>query len=130
MTLRLLFCILWLLVNLSGPKVFAQSYNPTIDVQHYLFALRVSDQNNIITGDAAVTLVLKPPADSFQLDLSNINSEGKGMKVLSVKENGRPVKFTHTHDNLIIHISPASRGEHTYEIRYEGIPADGLIISN
>src|ERR1700744_1015376 len=108
----------------------AQAYNPVIDVLHYDFSLQLNDDNNSILGSAAVTVQFRENAQECSLDLTEKNSAGKGMTVLSVKENGQPVRFSQDSQHLILHTAAKTGGEHTYTIRYEGIPADGLIISN
>src|ERR1700735_1741223 len=70
----------------------AQAYNPVIDVQHYDFSLRLNDENNIILGDAAITVEFRTDARQFELDLRGKNAAGKGMTVLSVKEGGQPIQ--------------------------------------
>ncbi|HEY4209800.1 MAG TPA: M1 family metallopeptidase [Puia sp.] len=117
----------------------AQRYNPVVDVIHYSFGLTVSDSNDIIRGDATITLAFKERADSFFLDLAGVDKAGKGMKVLSVKEKGSPVKFRQDPEHLIIYAGgqghaggkgyAGDAGQHSFIIRYQGVPADGLIIS-
>lgn len=108
----------------------AQAYNPVIDVLHYDFSLRLNDDNNSILGSAAITIQFKENAPECALDLTEKNSTGKGIAVLSVKENDHPIRFSQDSQHLIIHATAKAGDRHTYTIRYEGIPADGLIISN
>ncbi|HEY6900821.1 MAG TPA: M1 family metallopeptidase, partial [Puia sp.] len=108
----------------------AQPYNPTIDVQHYDFTLEVSDSSNNIRGEAAITIRFRADAPSFTLDLTRRNSEGKGMTVTSVKEGTKGVRFTQNSTQLLFNVPIKSGDERTYTVTYEGIPADGLIISN
>lgn len=118
------------LLMLSAAVARSQTYNGTIDVQHYDFSLTVNDDNNIIKGSTAVTVLFRQDAATFSLDLTRRNNEGKGMTVKTVTENGKSVRFTQNSEKLLFH-TPAKTGEtHTYTIVYEGIPADGLIISN
>lgn len=119
---------LLLLLGISCTSVLGQSYNPIIDVQHYAYELQVNDQNNRISGVAAITLVFRQTADSFFLDLTNVDAEGKGMRVISVRADTHVAGFTHKKDHLFIRTKAIPGEQHTYEIRYEGIPADGLII--
>ncbi len=108
----------------------AQPYNPTIDVQHYDFSLEVGDDNDKIRGEAVVTVLFKEDAAGFALDLTRRNVEGKGMTVTSVKEKDKAVRFTQNSSQLLFHVPAQSGEQHIYTITYEGIPADGLIISN
>jgi aminopeptidase N len=108
----------------------AQSYNADIDVQHYGYSLELNDNNNDIKGSAAITVEFKKDVSSFPLDLVKKNSTGKGMTVASVTENGTPVRFDQDSDRLILHTAGKSGSQHVYLVQYEGIPADGLIITN
>jgi len=117
--------LVFLLVFCSA--AVGQGYNPAIDVQHYTFALTVNDANDTLAGDAAITLTFKQPADSFFLDLAGVGSNGKGMKVSSVRNDAGAVKFSQSKERLIIY--DHASGQHTYRIFYGGVPADGLIIS-
>ena len=110
-------------------NVFAQPYNAAIDVRHYDFSLDLTDSNNTIHGQAAITLQFKENAPDFTIDLTQRNEEGKGMTVTAVKEGNKTLRFTQNNQQLIIHTPGAPGAQHTYTIRYEGIPADGLIIA-
>jgi aminopeptidase N len=109
---------------------FAQLYNPVIDVQHYDFSLALNDENNSIRGTAVITVLFRQNASQFTLDLKEKNSDGKGMTVLSASEKNLPVSFSQDSDHLILQTGSLGGTQHTYTIRYEGIPADGLIITN
>jgi aminopeptidase N len=108
----------------------AQLYNPVIDVQHYDFSLALNDDSNSIRGTAVVTVRFRTNAGQFQLDLAARNAKGAGMTVLSVSERNLPVPFTQDSSHLILRTTAINGSQHTYTIRYEGIPADGLIIGN
>jgi aminopeptidase N len=115
--------LFWLPLLILSQTVLAQSYNPVIDVLHYDFSIKVNDLNNRIDGNAAITLEFKKSTDSFLLDLA-------GMSVSSVKINNRSTAFRQTKSHLIIYSAGKPRQQYTFNIRYQGIPADGLIISN
>lgn len=121
---------LFAVLLLSGSRLAAQSYNPSIDVQHYDFLLELNDSNNIIRGVASVNLEFTKTVDQFALDFTQKNDEGKGMTVTSVSMDGAKVPFTQDAQQLFIHSRGAAGQKHTYIIIYSGIPADGLIISN
>jgi aminopeptidase N len=125
---RLLFTMIIVIVAISTAP--AQVYNPVIDVRHYDFSIALNDDNNSIRGTAIVTLSFSQPAAQFALDLTAKNAAGKGMTVLSVSEDRRPVTFTQDSTHLILQTGGSPGSQHSYTIRYEGIPADGLIISN
>lgn len=116
------------------PGIFAKDkykLNPYMDVIHYEFAISLNDSSDIIRGETAITIDFKGLLDTFEFDLKNINREGKGMNVISVTFNGKPIKWTHKDDKVIITAeSPAEPGSAgVIIISYSGIPADGLIIS-
>jgi aminopeptidase N len=106
----------------------AQLYNPVIDVQHYDFSLALNDDSNSIRGTAVVTVLFRTSTPQFQLDLTEKNSAGKGMTVLSVSEHNQPVPFTQDSSHLILQTPGTPNSQHSYTIRYEGVPADGLKI--
>jgi len=122
------FFILFLAAGLTL-VAHAQPYNNTIDVQHYDFSLDLNDSNNVIRGQAAVTVLFRSDAAGFQLDLARKNEAGKGMVVNKISENGGGIRFTQNTGELLFHVSARAGETHTYTIFYEGIPADGLIIS-
>jgi len=107
---------------------FAQ-LNPAIDVQHYRFAVQLNDSNNIIKGDATITIKFKQNVNNVELDLVSKRSDGKGMNVTNVTKNGSTLNFTQDAQHIIINDTGRNGTENIYTIVYEGIPADGLIIS-
>lgn len=127
---RLLLRTLTVVFFLPCIRLAAQPYNPAIDVQHYDFSLILGDSNNTIRGAARVTLQFRENAPDFHLDLTSRNAAGKGMTVTSISENDKPLTFSQEGDRLIIHTSGTAGTLHSYDIRYQGIPADGLIIAN
>jgi aminopeptidase N len=120
-------CLFFTLASLGQQAL----YNPSIDVQHYEFNVRVSDANDSLYGRAVITVRFTEKTNAVRFDLMNINDTARGMMVLEVKENGKPLLFTHR--NNVINISLAKNAVldevRKFEISYKGIPADGLIIS-
>jgi len=111
-----------------------QSYNPAIDVQSYFYSINVYDSTDKFSADAMVSLRIKQPVKSFWLDLKNVDDQGKGMRVKEVSKltAGHPeisLHFKHEKDRLIIEDPADTQRRRFYVIRYEGVPADGLIIS-
>jgi len=101
----------------------------TIDVQHYRFSLTLNDSNNIIKGEAIVTIKFLQDVGTVKLDLVQQKPDGKGMLVNAVMQDGKAVGFIQDVQHIIIQ-SAAKVGQVTsYAIKYEGIPADGLVIS-
>ena len=55
-----------------------------IDILNYTFELHLSDDNDIIKGNANINLHISPNEENIRLDLISINKEGRGMEVQSV----------------------------------------------
>jgi len=102
-----------------------------IDVLHYKFEVEVSDQSDTIKGRALITLRFKVPSNKFWLNLVSPNGKGKGMIAYKVKEADEILSSAHGNDSLMIWLKkPGKKDEtRTFEVLYQGIPADGLIIS-
>jgi aminopeptidase N len=121
LVLALLFCT---------PSALADNYprQPSIDIQHYIFRVTVSDENDEIAGETTVSVrFVKDGVASFWLDLASA-ANGKGMTVSEVTSAGAAVKFAHQAGRLTIQLdAPAKAGElREYTVKYRGIPADGL----
>lgn len=107
---------------------------PSVDVQHYVFRLAISDGTNAIAGETTVTLRLtKDNVESFWLDLIGRKQakDSVGMRVLKVSLNGQKVGFSHRNDRLYVSLPYGQPKQNmlTLLVQYDGIPADGLIIS-
>jgi aminopeptidase N len=107
----------------------AQVPGATIDVQHYTFAIQLNDDNNNIKGEATVAVKFLKDASFFNLNLVKKNAKGNGMTVSTITENGKNLKFEQDSDAVKIYTAVKAPSRHNYVITYEGIPADGLIIS-
>jgi aminopeptidase N len=105
--------------------------NSAIDVTQYIFRLEVNDTNDIIHGNASITIKFNNPVSDFEIDLINKDASGKGMEVTGVSLDGNKINYQHQNNRLrIILPSPAkSLNIYTFQISYEGIPQDGLIIT-
>ncbi len=125
---KVTLCFLFISIGFAF-KISAQVPGAPIDVQHYNFALQLNDADNTIKGDAAVSVKFLKDASSFNLDLVKKKSDGKGMTVTQVKENGKAIQFTQSDEKLTLSAAAKTNTTHTYTITYAGIPADGLIIS-
>jgi aminopeptidase N len=108
--------------------LFSQVPNNGIDVQHYTFNIFLNDSNNIIRGEAEITTKFTKPVDQVVFDLVSKNDEGNGMTVKAVNKNGAAINFSQEGQHLIIDEKAKTGEEKIYNISYEGIPADGLII--
>lgn len=116
------------ILTLSMFSTMAQSSGP-IDVQQYKFHIQLNDENDEIKGQAEIKINLANTDAQFSLDLINKGSDGKGMTVLSVKENNQLLKFKQDSNKVWISPKSKSTGAHTFIISYEGIPSNGLVIA-
>ncbi|HYE96509.1 MAG TPA: M1 family metallopeptidase [Rubricoccaceae bacterium] len=109
----------------------AQRPGAAFDVDHYRFALTLSDTTDVIQGEATVDVAVLATTDQVVLDLIGRQEDGKGMAVSSVMENGQPRAFQHGDNRLSITLpEPARQGDRRqFVVTYSGIPADGLVIS-
>ena len=130
-----------LLVLLLIPCVLEADTYPRqtgVDAIHYVFRLALSDASDRIAGEATVTVkFLLDKVGDVQLDLTS-PSAGKGMSVQSVRrgsvtETPGPaadnVVYTHANNRLRLVLPAASKAgqEFTFTVRYQGIPAKGLL---
>jgi aminopeptidase N len=118
----LIVCLLFL-----HAFAYAQS---SVDVQHYRFALQLTDASDTIKGTAHITIQFSEPAQHFYLSLASVK-EGKGMTVRGITSGDTVFSFTHARDTLFVSLPQAvpAKTVKTISITYAGIPADGLIIS-
>lgn len=105
----------------------AQS-NPSIDVQHYIYDVILSDQSDTVKGKATIDLLFAADASQVSIDLANIKS-GKGMQVSSVTAEGQAINYKHAGDKILMELAGKKGDRKAITISYAGIPADGLIIS-
>jgi len=113
-----------------APLVFADTYprQPGVDVQHYVFRVTLSDDNDEIAGETTVDLrFLEDGVAQFALDLASAK-EGKGMIVSEVTANGAALRYSHAADRLNITLGAAPKpGERRQvTVKYRGIPSGGL----
>lgn len=102
----------------------------TIDVLSYRFEIDLNDTSDVIHGIADIEIAFRNDVEQFELDLSYKPEGSKGMKVKKITEDGQVISFTQADDRIILHIPPAHHGtRRSYRIIYNGIPGDGLIIS-
>ncbi len=119
-----------LFLTLCTSNIFSQRNN--VDVRHYLFDIALNDSTDMIRGKATIQFKMLKAAGSATFDLAGYDrSTGKGMRVTGISENNKALKFTSQPDNIVIDFATkAEAGEDkTVTITYEGVPADGLIIS-
>lgn len=106
--------------------------NSAIDVTQYIFQLEVNDLNDVITGQASVSIHFKNSISEFELDLTNKDATGEGMEVQQVLLGTKGLTFAHKNNRLKIMLPTSAKADDvlTFEIMYSGIPQDGLIIGN
>ena len=119
-----------ILLLFSGIFLHAQMPSNGLDVKHYSFSIQLNDSNNNIKGNAVITTDFTNNEDKVIFDLTNKNDDGKGMTVTSVTKNNVKISFLQDSQHLIIMDAAQKNAQRIYHINYEGIPADGLIISN
>lgn len=113
---------------------FAQS-SPSlnrIDALHYTFEIEVSDKNDqIIAYTSLLFRVKQQDMDTLLLDLIAKDDTGTGMLVKEVSLNENVLSFTQHPELLKILVDEPLERNYigTLHIKYQGIPADGLIIS-
>ena len=122
---------LLLLILGIGFKSIAQKHQENaskIDVQHYRFEMRLSDEHDTIEGLATIEVLFKKDVETFELDLVN-EKNGKGMKLNAIMRDNVIPYHTHEKDKLTITANAKAGEKKTYIISYKGVPQTGLIIS-
>ncbi|HEB62719.1 MAG TPA: M1 family peptidase [Bacteroidetes bacterium] len=124
--------LLLFLLLLTNTYAQVEKQNPQIDkidILHYNFDITVNDTNDIIDAYAKVKILFKQNTGNFYLDLTN-KSGSKGMETIFVGANRYELEYEHKDNKLYIFEKQWNKGDTVeFEIRYSGIPADGLIIS-
>ena len=108
--------------------------NWDIDVQHYAFALQLSDDSDSITGQATVEFrFLAPGYTAVRLDLVKRSAalEDRGMVVDRVHMSGTDLGFRHEDDQIFIELGRESHAQERIRltVEYHGVPATGLKIA-
>jgi len=130
---RLLILFFTLLFIQAGSYADFYPRDPNIDVLSYIFNVKLSDETDDIVCRAVIEVnFLKNGIDQFYLDLVDKESrdDGKGMFVTGISQNGKELTFSHKNNRLEVNLQePAKFNEKsTFNINYQGVPADGLII--
>lgn len=131
---KLFLLLLGLTLNLSHAQ--AQEHEQRlqeIDIQHYQFRLELNDSTNVIRGEATIQLTFLKSVSQFYLDLVAYQGEvGTGMQIKDIQEGGESLDFYHQENKLLIQLGTNTPAKTTkiFTIKYIGIPADGLVISN
>jgi len=109
---------------------FADTYprQPGVDVVHYVFNLKISDDSAQIEGDTAVRFrAVTGGLSRIVLDLGSSDGE-RGMTIAAVKEGDKSLEFSHESDRVAIQLpTPTAIGEErTVSVQYRGAPRSGL----
>lgn len=133
--MKLKHLILSLILSISSLYSFADTYprNYAVDILHYAFELKLSDNTDEIIGKTTISVLIKAnDVKQIRLDLVNQTEQRmqKGMIVSSVSYNETALSFTHKNDALIIQLPSAATKDATIKlvISYHGVPAGGLKI--
>jgi aminopeptidase N len=111
------------------PVLAADERKAWIDVQSYAIEVELNDTSDKIVVKETVVFDWRDTKKTPYFDLIQVQKNGKGMVVKSVSEKGRQLQFIHDQNRLLL-TGLQFTGSSTIELefRFEGIPADGLII--
>jgi aminopeptidase N len=125
---KTLLLILYISSIVTG---IAQKPGTAIDIQRYKFNITLTDSSDLVIGNTTAEILFSHDTQAITLDLISKNNSQKGMVVLQVTENGQPLDFKHANNIISIQFPTIiKKGERkSIEIKYEGVPGDGLIIS-
>jgi aminopeptidase N len=128
---KIRFLLLLILICHAGSAFDGYHRSFSIDVLHYEFSLAINDTTDRIAGKAVIYLKQMSETDSIAFDLRGLTDDGRGMIVEGVLENGEGIKWVQLKEKLIVFIKDNTKLSDTlkFAITYNGIPADGLIIS-
>ena len=93
---------------LFAPPLHADPYlRQPIDVEHYRFALTLSDSSDRIVGDTQIRLrLLAAGVTQIVFDLADMRvaRSGRGMHVSAVSVDGQALTFRHAADRIVIQL--------------------------
>ncbi|MEO9892114.1 M1 family metallopeptidase [Aurantibacter sp.] len=101
--------------------------NSSADVQGYVFSLLLNDENNVINGEAEISVLFNDDINDFSLDLVS-KSDAYGMQVTDVFEDSLKANYSYEGNKLKITPNNSAAKERKYKVRYYGIPERGLVI--
>ena len=102
-----------------------------VDIQHYEHHLTLTDASNTIAGESHITVQFTDAGiQTLHLDLIG-KSGANGMAVQDVRSGASTLAYSFSNDVIAIDLgnAPDQNEQRTITVRYEGIPADGLIIA-
>ncbi len=119
--------MLFLMASMVCPMLTAQS--ALIDVRSYDFTIQLSDRHDTLIGLAVIEMDALRDAVEFWLELDQLRADGTGMVASEVSINGAILDFQQEGNKVNIRAPLRSGEQFRCEIRYQGIPNKGLIIS-
>lgn len=102
-----------------------------IDIESYRFELALSDETDVITGRATVSVRFTGNGvTELPLDLTSTREDGDGMTIGAVTTGGAALDFSHENDLLTIALPETGRVGARLDvvIEYAGVAAAGLRI--
>jgi aminopeptidase N len=113
------------------PSLQGQLPGASLDVLHYQYSLWLHDDNDSIQGIAEIDFKALKADRTISLDLTSLDTAGRGMHVSRVEEDKQTLAFQHDHDRLNVSFNQdLAAGEiKKIIVYYSGIPADGLVIA-
>ncbi|MEL6252291.1 MAG: M1 family metallopeptidase [Bacteroidota bacterium] len=103
--------------------------SPGIDIQHYEFSLEFFDEADALFGKAQIFLERETSKKELKLDLIKKGNGKSGMVLKAVTYSSSPLTYSYENDIISISLPANFDPKIPIEIEYEGIPADGMIIS-
>ncbi|MDW3651267.1 MAG: M1 family metallopeptidase [Bacteroidia bacterium] len=103
--------------------------DPGIDIQHYSFSLEFFDEADALFGKAQIFLEREPTIGTLKLDLIKKTNGTTGMQLKAVTYLSSPLTYTYENDVIKVDLPENFDSANPIEIEYEGVPADGMIIS-
>jgi len=129
--MKKIYTLIFLIFTFQS-AVTAQNYKQRfneIDVKHYNLNIEVNDSTNSIQATMILSMKFKQLVNDFQLDLVQKDPTGKGMNIESVFQNNDTIQFTHSENKITIQPKFVNTDSiFNFEIKYNGVPKDGLII--
>lgn len=131
--MKYLISILPVFFSLAVTSFATDNYpkSNNIDVQKYYFNIYLSDSCDLVNGEAFINILHRGKSSEINLDLVDLNKNQEGMVVERVLFDGKRVFWEHKNKSLFIKFdTEKDEGDKSIlMVKYSGIPADGLIIS-
>lgn len=109
--------------------VAADERKAWMDVQSYSVQVELNDSTDNIVVTETIVFDWRDIKKTPYFDLVNKTKNGKGMMVKSITEKGRPIQFIHDQNRILLNgLQFTSTSIIELELKFEGSPADGLII--